>query len=149
MLFLFEQWNFMEFLYLCHFFPHLLLSDILERQHDWRISIAWRTWSLIFLILVIMFCCIKLRLSNSSDDFRICQKICFWSNKIFICIYIVINCKISWRLTPVLTFFKLCCKQLKRIIVIRLASCLTLRTYAGFPEAVYQWCWWDAFPSCS
>ena len=140
------------------FFPHPLLSVILVKTARLKnfnsstdlIPPWWWHFPIyiIFLILVIMFCCIKLRFSNSSDDFRICQKMCFWSNKVFICIYIAIKFKINWRFTSVLKFFKLCFKQLKQVIDIRLASCLALRTYAGFPEAVYQCYWWDVFPSC-
>ena len=158
LLLLFELWNFTEFFCLCHFFPHLLFSVILvkaARLNNFNsltdLVPPWRRHFpiyIIFLILIIMLCCIKMRLSNSSGYFRICQKMCFWSNNILICIYIAINCKINWRFTPVLKFFKLCCKQLKRIIVISLTSCLALRIYTSFPEAIYQCYWWDAFPSC-
>ena len=131
------KWNFIEFRYLCHFFPHLLLSAILVKTARLKnfnsltglIPPSWWHFSIyiIFLILIIMFYCIKLSLN---------KKIHFWGNNIFICIYIAINCKIDWRLTPALKLFKLCCIQLKRIIVIRLASCLALRNYAVFPEAI-------------
>ena len=138
-LLLFEQWNFIEFLYLCHFFLHLLLSVMLAktaRLKNFNSLTGFLTelippwwWHfpiyIIFLILVIMFRCIKLRLSNSSDDFSICQKMRFWSNNIFICIYIPIDFKSNWRFTLVLKFFKLCCKQFKRIIIIWLRAWLS------------------------
>ena len=103
LLLLFEQLNFIEFLYLCQFFPHLLLSVILVKTvrlnnfSSLADLIPPRWWHfpiyIIFLIVFIMLSYIMLRLSNSINDFRIYQKMCFWSINIFICIYVAINLK--------------------------------------------------------
>ena len=88
LLLLFEQWNVREFLYLFHFFPHPLLSVILLKTSFIRLTFLIPPWwwhfpiYTIFLILVIMFYSIRLCLSNSSDDFRICRKMCFRSNNV-------------------------------------------------------------------
>ena len=104
LLLLFGQLNFIEFLCLCQFFPHLLLSVILVKTvrlnnfSSLADLIPPRWWHfpiyIIFLIVFIMFSYIMLRLSNSINDFRIYQKMCFWSIiNIFICIYVAINLK--------------------------------------------------------
>ena len=113
LLLLFGQLNFIEFLCLCQFFPHLLLSVILVKTvrlnnfNSLADLIPPRWWHfliyIIFLIVFIMFSRIMLCLSNSINDFRIYQKMCFWSINIFICIYIAINLKsigdshLSWN----------------------------------------------------
>ena len=110
---LFEQLNFIEFLYLCQFFPHLLPSVILVKTvrlnnfNSLGDLIPPKWWHfpiyIIFFIVFIMFYCIMLRLSNSINDFRIYQKMCFWSINIFICIYRAIYLKsigdshLSWN----------------------------------------------------
>ena len=109
----FEQLNFIEFLYLCQFFPHLLPSVILVKTvrlnnfNSLGDLIPPKWWHfpiyIIFFIVFIMFYCIMRRLSNSINVFRNYQKMCFWIINIFICIYIAIYLKsigdshLSWN----------------------------------------------------
>ena len=92
LLLLFEQWNVREFLYLFHFFPHPVLSVILLKtarlKSFIRLTDLIPPWwwhfpiYIIFLILVIMFYSIRLCLSNSGDDIRLCRKMCFRSDNV-------------------------------------------------------------------